>query len=167
MKENLIKKIFTVLGFLVLAFVALNMNACSKDKKNNTNPNPNGQYGYGPGVGGGVLANAVGSGYDIDIRFTISGVNGGQAGATGILFVKSNTCPGLFAGQTYNLQTIAPGVYYNGDFFPTMGQGFTMRTQNGIDVYVEGFLTNQQEPDGARRMSGVVVLTGCGSMNVM
>lgn len=161
MKHKILKQIFTALGFLVLAFVAINMNACSKDK-GSSNPNQydqygyNGQYNYGPNGGRGHLANAIGDSGDMTIRLSISGMNGGEAGATGELIVRGGIGCSVPPGR-YGLRTVRPGIYMNGDFY----QGFTLRASNGMEIYIQGFLRNQQDPSGARRMSAHANLPGC------
>lgn len=162
MKNEITKKVFTVVGFLILAFVAINMNACSKDKGSGGAPNdPYGTYGnygsynYGPN-GGGHLANAYGESTDMRIRLSFSGTNGGQVGATGELWVQgSMACP-IPSGR-YSLRTVRPGLYMNGDFY----QGITLLTNNGIEVFIRGYLRNQQEPNGDRRMTAHANIPGC------
>lgn len=163
MKKNYINKFFTILGFLLLAFLAINMNACSKEKSNNNqNPNQFG-YGYGPGVGGGHLGNGIGYSGDgsMVLQLTIAGQNGGQAGATGTLFVQGHSMGCALAPGNYTLQTVQPGIYYNGDFYPPQGDGFTLRANNGMEIYVEGYLTNQQDQYGNRVMFAQANIPGC------
>jgi hypothetical protein len=161
MKKEYVSKIFALIGFLLLAFVALNMNACGKDKTAGNNNGLYGQYGYGGGVGNGVLGNGIGQSGDgmLTLQLTFSGQNGGMAGAMGTLFVQGGS-PGcaLPPGQ-YSLQTAQPGQYFNGDF-----ANITLVATNnqGISIMISrGWLTNQQDQYGNRRMFADTSIPGC------
>lgn len=160
MKTRLINKFFTLLGFLILAFVALNMNACSKDKNNNGHWGP-WQGVYGPGVGGGHLGNGVGMSADgvLTLQLTFSGQNGGVAGAMGTLWVSGYSVGCSVPPGQYVLQTTQPGQYYNGDF-----SNIRLMATNGyvIEIYISrGWLTNQQDQYGNRRMFVEANIPGC------
>jgi hypothetical protein len=160
MKEQYIRKLFALIGFLLLAFVALNMNACSKDKNANAN-NPYGTYGYGNGVGGGILGQGVGQSGDqiLTLQLTFSGQNGGQAGAMGNLYVQGWSAGCALPPGNYTLQTAQPGQYYNGDF---ANINLVATNNQGIQItLVRGWLTNQQDSYGNRRMYVDANIPGC------
>ena len=162
MKKHFINKLFTIAGFLLLAFVALNMNACSKDKDGGGAVNPYGQYGYGPGVGGSHLGNGLGVSGDgsMTLQLVFAGQNGGQAGATGTLWVQGYTAGCALYPGTYTINTVQPGRYYNGDF-----ENMRLMANNGIELYVQrGWLQNQQDQYGNRRMYADVNIPGCPTM---
>ncbi len=162
MEKHLINKFFTLLGFLVLVFVALNMNACSKSGDKGGNPM---QWGYGPGVGGAHLGNGVGTSGDgaMTLQLTFSGQNGGPAGAMGTLWVNGYSVGCSIPNGQYVLQTVQPGTYYNGDF-----QNMRLVANYGghpIEIYIaRGWLTNQQDNYGNRKMFVDAHLPGCPTM---
>lgn len=167
MKRKLLNKLFALAGFLFLAMLALNMNACSKDKNNNSNPY--GQYGlYGPGIptGGYPLANGIGVSGDglLVMELTFGGQNGGQAGANGVLTVQGQSVGCAIAPGQYQLQTQVPGQYYNGDFsgIQLITQVMTTYgTPSPATITIEGWLSNQQDSYGRRHMFINANIPGC------
>lgn len=165
MKEKLIKKLFTLIGLILLAVVALNMNACSKDKNNNNGVI--GGYGLGPGMVGGVLGNGIGVSSDgmLIMELTIAGQNGGQAGATGMLTVQSGSVGCAVSPGQYPLQTQVPGYYFDGDF------GNIQLYTNLRDMYGNftpatitldrGWFQNQQDSYGRHKMYVNANIPGC------
>ncbi len=162
MKQQHIKKLFTLVGFLILAFVAVNMNACSKDKGNN-----HGYPGFGiPGFGvpgqGGHLGNGVAVSGDgvLTMQLTFAGQNGGQVGAMGTLWVNGQSAGCSVPPGQYVLQTIQPGYFQNGDFYQIRLQA--VGGYYPLDVYIErAWFTNQYLQDGSRKMFVNANITGC------
>jgi hypothetical protein len=167
MKEKLFKKIFTLVGLVLLALVALNMNACSKDKNNNNGAY--GGFGLGPGgvVPGGVLGNGIGVSSDgmLIMELTFAGQNGGQAGATGMLTVQGNSVGCAVLPGQYPLQTQVPGIYSNGDFsniqlFTNLRDMYGAVTPATITLD-RGWLQNQQDSYGRHMMYVNANIPGC------
>ncbi len=164
------KKILSLFGmFMLMAFFAVGMNACSKKKggggavNNGYYYGPNGQPIYGT-HGGGSLGS--GGGYAPDgssIELTFYGQDGGQVQASGYLSISQqayNSGCGIAPG-VYSLNPSQPGVFYSGDF-----ENITMIAQNGMPVTIQfGWFNNSYVtmPSGQQmsRIFAVVNIPGC------
>lgn len=162
------KKILSIFGvFMLMAFFAVGMNACSK-KKSGGGVQNNGYY-YGPNgqpygsPGGGSLGS--GGGYSPDgssIQLTFYGQDGGQVQASGYLTISPNAYSagcGIAPG-TYTLNPGQAGSFYSGDF-----ENITMTAQNGMPVVIQfGWFNNSYVTIGGYQMSrifAVVNIPGC------
>lgn len=158
MKNKLIKKIFAAVGLLVLTFVALNMNACSKDKNNN---NPYAMYGYGNGMYGGqgnlgYFTSVSGDGM-LQLRLTF-GSNGSQVWANGELYVNGYSAGCSLYPGVYQIQTQSPGQYQSSGIFYSIQ---AVMPQNGYSIYMDGMLKNSVDQYGNRRADINANIPGC------
>lgn len=161
MKEKHIKKIFTLIGFLLLAFVALNMNACSKDKSGAGAPNPYGPYGnWGNGQNGGSnLGQYIALSGDqklfLDLVFS---TNGQQVGAYGSLDVAAGSVGCSMPPGHYVLQTMQPGTYSNGSFYDIK---LSAQANGGLEILIDGWLTDYVDINGKRHFYAYANIPGC------